>query len=274
MGSTHTTPTFESFAEYLILKDLAESTVEAYCIYFRIFPHDNFNQESVNQFLLKHTGDTPRGFVRNYLDYLKRRDIDMPKKTGRKKQRLAVIVPESNRAIVREALYNVNTKYGLMFDMTLQGGLRREELTTLELQNFEWDEWGKDTSKPCRVHIIGKGNKERIIVISPKLAMKIKNHFKNDILTRELRMDERMFGMDRHRWWEILKQASEGMLGKRIRPHELRSTRATQLWESGEFDLLDLQNFLGHADLSTTQIYLHPDKEKSLKKFEKFISEN
>lgn len=272
---THTikVPSLDEWMNYLAVKGLSYGTIEQYCIRFRIFPHTKLSQETVNVYLTEHTGQVNRSFVKNYLEFIRNKDIIIPKKTGRKKIRVPETVSQEHLEIIRFAMYELNELYGIMFDLEYQGGLRREELVELKINSFEWDNWIKDKSKPCRLHVIGKGDKERIVIISTELATKITDYYREKLKSGKLRFTDKMFKIGKRRWWEILKVVSEKIIERRIKPHMLRRSRATDLWNTGKFDLMDIKNFLGHTDISTTQLYISPDKEKSLKKFEESIEE-
>jgi integrase len=259
------------FIDFLILKELSESTIKQYLLMFRIFPHDSLNQASIDHFLMEHKGFIPRAFIKNYLKFMKRKDFELPEKTGRKKQRIEERIADDRIEILKETLYQVNEKWGLLFDLTLEGALRREEAINMKPENFDWEGWGKDKSKSCRLRIIGKGNKERIVIISSKLTQKVKDYISPMLKDGSLTMYGRIFPITKEAWWKRLKDVSIELFGKRIKPHQLRKKRATSLYEEGGFDVLELQQFLGHSNISTTQIYLHPDREKILKKFESYV---
>lgn len=263
----------KAFDDYLTLKELADSTIKQYHIFYNLFPKDNITPETVSAFLLEHRGNLPRAFVRNYLDFRKIHDIKIPVRTGRRKKRLPPKLTEEEIRRLRYALYKKNIKYGLMFDLTLDGALRRAEVINMTPQMFDWDGWAKDESKPIRVKVVGKGNKERMVIMSPKTANRVKLYLKPLLKEYLVKMDTRMFDIGVHTWWLVLKEVSEDVLGKRIKCHAIRHHRSSELYETGKFDLLDLSRFLGHASISTTQIYLHPDEEKSIQKFEGFFEE-
>lgn len=116
---------------------------------------------------------------------------------------------------------------------------------------------------------LGKGNKERVIPLGRKAIASILK-YKQESRPRLLRNKscEYLFvsrlgkGMSRQMIWKIIKRyARQAGIKKPIRPHILRHSFATHLLERGA-DLRSVQEMLGHANISTTQIYTHINKDR------------
>jgi len=116
---------------------------------------------------------------------------------------------------------------------------------------------------------IGKGNKERVIPLGKKAIASIKRYLEASrpkLLgkkTSEFLFLNRMGGkISRQSFWKLIKKyAKSAGVRKPIKPHLLRHSFATHLLERGA-DLRSVQEMLGHANISTTQIYTHVNKER------------
>lgn len=143
---------------------------------------------------------------------------------------------------------------------TLYGcGLRVSELINLEISKLYFDE------QFIMVH--GKGDKERIVPISPQAIREIKDYLPDRALLPVKRVEENILFLNRrgHRLtrvmiFYIIKQLAEAAgIRKEVSPHTLRHSFATHLLEGGA-NLRAIQQMLGHEDISTTEIYLHIDR--------------
>jgi len=118
------------------------------------------------------------------------------------------------------------------------------------------------------VRVFGKGGKERLVPIGRTVigAVSVYLHQLRPELDRgasggRVLLNARGRPLSRVGAWGIVKRAAaRAGIRKRVTPHTLRHSFATHLLEGGA-DLRAVQEMLGHADLSTTQIYTHVDRE-------------
>lgn len=145
-------------------------------------------------------------------------------------------------------------------------GLRVSELIELKLEDISFE----SQTIRCR----GKGNKERIVPVGECALSALEDYLSDprDRLlgknrTEILFLNVRGKGLTRQGVWEILKKwAQEHGVNENVHPHKFRHSFATHLLDHGA-DLRSVQEMLGHADISTTQIYTHLSRQRLLEVF-------
>ncbi len=148
-----------------------------------------------------------------------------------------------------------------MLELLYATGLRVSELVNLKLREVNLDSGYLMT--------LGKGNKERLVPIGEsaraQVAVYLGSVRQNVDPQRQnpyLFLSRLGGAMSRQAFWNIIKKRAEmAAIRKNISPHTLRHSFATHLLENGA-DLRSVQIMLGHADLSTTQIYTHVTRER------------
>ncbi len=148
-----------------------------------------------------------------------------------------------------------------MLELLYASGLRVSEIVDLKILSVDPD--------VGFVRAIGKGSKERIIPVGKKAIVSLRVYLekarpkllkgKDSDALFVSRLGKKM---SRVSVWNMIKMyARLSGIKKNIKPHTMRHTFATHLLEHGA-DLRSVQEMLGHADISTTQIYTHVDKER------------
>ena len=194
--------------------------------------------------------------------------IENPKK----RRKLPTIITENEVMKLLEAP-DVKTYKGLrdksILELLYSSGLRISELLNVKINQI--------SKEKKFLKIKGKGNKERLVPIGSSAMnslivyldtyrLNIKNTNNIDILF----VNENGTIISRQACWKMIqKYASISLINKKISPHNLRHAFATHLLNNGA-DLRTVQMLLGHASLSTTQIYTHIAKERLVKFHQKY----
>jgi integrase/recombinase XerD len=162
---------------------------------------------------------------------------------------LAVPRPDSFRG-VRDAA---------MLELMYSAGLRVSELIAITVNSVNLTEG----YVRCR----GKGDRERIVPIGSVAETKLLRYLNERAGAKGAASDVLFLtrlgrGFTRRGLWKLVKQlARKAGIDKNITPHTLRHSFATHLLDGGA-DLRSVQEMLGHADISTTQIYTHVGQER------------
>jgi integrase/recombinase XerD len=148
-----------------------------------------------------------------------------------------------------------------MLETLYATGLRVSELVALKV--FEAN------LEAGVVRVLGKGSKERLVPLGEEAVHWLNKYLKQargSLLKRRdadsLFVTGRGEGMTRQAFWHLVRRyGARAIPGKRLSPHVLRHAFATHLINHGA-DLRVVQMLLGHADISTTQIYTHVARER------------
>jgi integrase/recombinase XerD len=160
---------------------------------------------------------------------------------------------------------DAKTPFGLrdraMLEVLYSAGLRVSELVSLRVSDL-------DTKAGC-VRCIGKGDKERIVPVGKKALSTVEKYLRDaraklvgKATSTTMFINRRGGALSRVGVWKILSTyGRRAGLRVPLTPHMLRHSFATHLLERGA-DLRSVQLMLGHADISTTQIYTHVVEER------------
>ncbi|MCC7088428.1 MAG: tyrosine recombinase XerD [Chloroflexi bacterium] len=157
-----------------------------------------------------------------------------------------------------------------MLELLYATGLRVTELVSLDLNDIALE------SDPVTVRCVGKGERERVLPLHQRPVDELRQyifHVRPKLVRNRretaLFVNRRGERLTRQGFWLILKNyAREANLDRTITPHTLRHTYATHML-SGGMPLRNVQDALGHASISTTQIYTHLTDDQKRREYDK-----
>jgi integrase/recombinase XerD len=163
------------------------------------------------------------------------------------------------------AAFDESTPTGLrdraMFELCYSSGLRVSELVTLPLASLDL--------QALRLRVTGKGSRQRLLPLGTAASDALDRYLAtarpallNGASSPYLFVSSRGPKLDRKSFWGVLQKLRLAAGSRQpLHPHMLRHSFATHLLEGGA-DLRSLQAMLGHADIATTQIYTHVERDR------------
>lgn len=189
----------------------------------------------------------------------------------RKAQRIPKVLPRQTVDALLESI-PLDTPRGIrdraLFELVYSCGLRVSEAVHLDVSDIYFSE--------SLIRVVGKGNKERLIPFGAEAErwlriylLECRPKLARHIQSRALFISRRGRRLSRKGIWKNYSQIAT-LLGVSSKLHTLRHSFATEMLAGGA-DLRSLQELLGHADLSTTQIYTHVDNEILREQHRRFV---
>jgi len=227
---------------------LASASVKLEAVALRIFFRFLFAQKIISTNPAEHL-PIPR--IERYLPDTLRRDVV---------EKLLAVVQGDTPAAVRDRA---------MLELLYASGLRVSELCSARLENLDLEEG--------IIRVLGKGSKVRLVPVGSSACDALQAYLSSarpKLVTRrtgaEIFLSVRGKKLTPQRIWQLVKfYASVADIETSVYPHLLRHSFATHLLEGGA-DLRIIQELLGHADISTTQVYTHVENTRLRAVFKKF----
>jgi len=177
-----------------------------------------------------------------------RRQLQVSPANARKRTVDRLDQPEVDRLI--KAAYRFQSKYGLLVKTLFYSGARVDEFRHIRVEDLHLED------DPPQIHLThAKRQSTRYVPLLKSLAQELQTHLAG-------RTTGYLFESNRHDLYsaraiqDIVKESAEAAgITKRVYPHLLRHSIATLLLQSGEVPLDQVQKFLGHLQIGTTQIY-------------------
>ncbi|MBU0958874.1 MAG: tyrosine-type recombinase/integrase [Nanoarchaeota archaeon] len=182
------------------------------------------------------------------------KDITQGIKRPKRERKIPAVLTKEEVRRLFEAIPTKKSK--LMVSLIYACGFRVSELTHLKTSDLDFEEMIGHVRQ-------AKGKKDRIFNIPKFLASKLKKHIEDQ---KEMGQEYLFTGpkgslSDRNIQKIVREATKKAKINKKVSPHTLRHSFATHLLENGT-DIRMIQELLGHADLSTTQIYAHISPEQ------------
>lgn len=276
--SSETSLQVTSFLDYLkIEKGLSQNTVNSYRVDIKeFFKFINKNYEKIEkQDIYSYIENMKEKFKHNtvqrkissikslykylYMNKLITKDPTNTIKSMKKEKRLPEILnkEEFNRILETFSHDAKDIRDKLILKLLMATGARVSEIINLEIKDIEENEYKY-------IKVLGKGSKYRYIPIYKEIGDEIKEYIaKERELIKKTKKDYKLFtGATRTSFYLVFREhAKRANIEKNVHPHMIRHSIASLLLKNGA-DIRMVQEILGHASITTTELYTHVEKSK------------
>lgn len=254
----------------MTIRRYSDRTIEIYMLYikkflnrFRDTPSDKFGDDEMKQFIFEYLKSKSRSIsyhkqvissIKYLYKYILKKDVsseyfDIPEKTKRK---IPVVLSKQEVRLILNSTSNLKNK--VLLSTIYSGGLRLSEVINLQIRDIDIDR------KLIYVRS-GKGKKDRTTLLAEELIEMLSNYYREYNPLRWVFEGKGYSQYSRRSVQEVFHRSLlESGIKKKATVHTLRHSFATHLLEDGA-DLRYIQKLLGHANVSTTEIYTHVRKE-------------
>jgi integrase/recombinase XerD len=251
---------YVSFIRSCGIKTIMDITADDVILYLAQVKKDGLNARSANRGMA-----AVRGF---YKFLLREKKIDTSPVANIEMAKVWTRLPdtlsqeEMNLLLAQPGLVTpAAVRDNAMMELMYATGIRVSEIISLTINNINW--------QVGYLVVMGKGKKERIIPIGKsaydclyEYVNKTRPLFVKGRATNIIFLNRSGEGLTRQGFWKVVrKYVIKAGLKKKVHPHTFRHSFASHLLEGGA-DLRSVQIMLGHADISTTQIYTHITRER------------
>ncbi|HSP87184.1 MAG TPA: site-specific tyrosine recombinase XerD [Ignavibacteriaceae bacterium] len=249
-----------NFLESETIKDFSQVNYKLLNSFFKKLEELGLGKTSAARYYSSIKGFFNYLFLNKYIESNPIERVSSPKLS---KTLPAVLTFEEMEKIL--SVPDVNDKLGLrdksILEVLYACGLRVSELKDLKISNLFFDEE--------IIRVFGKGSKERLVPIGSSAIKWTKEYLikSRPLLEKKSKSEGIVFlnnrgtKLSRMGLWKIVERyTKEAGVEREVHPHTFRHSFATHLLEGGA-DLRAVQEMLGHADISTTQIYTHIDRD-------------
>lgn len=257
--------------------NLSISTKKQYLYYYKkiyeVVGEIELTDEIANAFLKDYPNSICMAMLNDYINW-KRLRINLEKRIvdrKRKKDKRYITRDEIKR--LGKYMERYDPKFKIMLYLSYYCALRRKEILGLNSSFLIKDliRWKKNSNKSLRLTIhkkSAKRKKERKAIVPPVLAGMLYDYVSDNAeIIKSTNHPNNVFRIKEVRWQNVFKDAVRKCLKEDYTLHELRFSRATY-WHKKGLDIVTIQKLLGHANISTTQLYIDPEQESALRKAE------